>query len=200
MNDLAALAEEQALEELHYQIAELRRMISNLVRVGTVKSFDPKTATAVLDLGFETHDVDVGEHGGAGKDWRPLKAGQQITALCPDGDLGNAFVIAGGFHDDNKAPSQSADEDIRAQRGDGDKAVRLRTTDRLAELDNKAKKTAVRAGDGVAELDNAGGKSAVRAKTNGVVACEVTDITKFKIVVNGQAYHIRPEALLPTSL
>jgi phage baseplate assembly protein gpV len=197
MNDLA---QEQAFEELHYQIAELRRMISNLIRVGTVKSFDPKTATAVLDLGFETHDVDVGEHGGAGADWRPLKKGQQITALCPEGDIANACVIPGGFHEDNKAPSQSADEDIRAQRGEGDKAVRLRTTDSSAELENKAKKTAVRAGDGVAELENAGEKSAVRAKKNGVVVAEVTDVTKFKIVINGQAFYVRPEALLPTSL
>ncbi|MBY6244141.1 hypothetical protein [Methylosinus sp. Sm6] len=124
-----------SLEELSYQIAELRRMISNLVRPGVVKSYDGAKHQAVLDLGFETHPIDVGAHGGTGADFAPLKAGQQIMALCPEGDIGNAMVIAGGFHDGNKAPSQAADEDIRAQRGSGDKAVRLRTTDHAAILE-----------------------------------------------------------------
>lgn len=122
-------------EELSYQVAELRRMMSNLVRPGVVKSYDGRTHSAVLDLGFETHAIDVGAHGGTGADFAPLKKGQQIMALCPEGDIGNAMVVPGGFHDDNKAPSQSADEDIRAQRGSGDKAVRLRTTDTAAFLE-----------------------------------------------------------------
>jgi len=123
------------IEELQYQVAELRRMISVMIRPGTVKSYDAKTHTAVLDLGFETHDVDVGAHGGTGADFAPFKAGQQIMALCPDGDPANGMVIAGGFHDDNKAPSQSAAEDIRAQRGSADKPSRLRTTDKAAILE-----------------------------------------------------------------
>lgn len=134
------------IEELQYQIAELRRMMSVMIRPGTVKRYDPKTHTAVLDLGFETHDVDVGAHAGAGADFAPFKKGQQIMALCPDGDPSNAMVIAGGFHDDNKAPSQSADEDIRAQRGAADKPVRLRTTDKAAFLE--ALGSAIQVADG----------------------------------------------------
>lgn len=218
MNEVDLLALQDTIDRVTFKVAEFERKLSNLVRPGVVKSYDAKNATAVLDLGFETHDVPVGCHAGTGKDWRPFKKGQQITALCPDGDIANAFLLPGGFHDDNPAPSQSADEDIRAQRGDGDKAVRLRTTDDAAELDNKAhktvaragkdaaelvhikKNTAVRAKEKVAELDNPDGKSAVRAKENGIVQCVVEDVTKFKIVIQGQAFYVRPEALLPTDL
>jgi phage baseplate assembly protein V len=215
MNAAMLLSLTERLDGLDYHVAETRRMISNMIRPGVVKSFDAENNTAVLDVGFETHDVPLGNHGGTAKHWHPLKKGQQVTLFCPDGDPSNGFVLPGGFHDDNKAPSQSADEDIPAQRGADDKPVRFRLTDELAELDNRKNKTRVRAGEDsaelvhtknktavrakekVAELDNPDGKTAVRAKEGGVVVAEVTDIAKFNIVVNGQAFSINPQALLP---
>ena len=73
-----------------------------------------------------------------------------MTLLCSDGDIANAFAISGGFHDTNPAPSQSADEDIVAQRGDGDSATRLRTTDAAAFLE--AFKSAFKLEDGKATI------------------------------------------------
>lgn len=137
---------QRTVDDLSFELAETRRRMSNLIRPGTVKSFDPKTNKAVADVGFETHDLPVFNHAGTAKHWHPLKPGQQITLLAPDGDVANGFLIPGGFHDKNPAPSQSADEDIALQRGDDDKAVRFRTTDSEAAMENKAGKSSVVAG------------------------------------------------------
>jgi phage baseplate assembly protein V len=124
------------VEALEYHIADLKRSQSNFIRPAVVVSFDPATNTTIADFGTadapaKTHPVPVFTHAGAGKSWRPLKKGQQITLLCPDGDLSNAIALPGGFHDKNPAPSQSADEDIEAQRG----TARLRSTDTAAFLE-----------------------------------------------------------------
>jgi phage baseplate assembly protein gpV len=211
------LAMQETIDGLLYLSAEHDRRIANLIRPGTIKSYDAEKDTAVLDLDFETHDIPSGMHAGKGKDWSPPKAGQQVTAFCPSGDIANAFFLPGGFHNDNPAPSQSADEDIRAERGSGDEAVRLRTTDDDAELDNKKHKTKVRAGKDVAELDcekhetkvraakevaeldNKKGKSAVRAKKAGVVTLEVEAVEKLKIKAGDQWFAINQTALVPTS-
>jgi len=197
--DARLIAFQETLDQVMYLIAEQDRKLANIIRPGTIKSYDAKTDTAKLDVGFETHDVPSGMHAGIGADWSPAKGGQQITMLCPGGDPANAFFIPGGFHNDNPQPSQSADEDIRARRGAGDKAVQLRTTDDEAGLDCRKHQTFVRAGKEIAELDNIKGKSAVRAKKDGVVHLEVQAIEKLKIKIGDQFFHIRPEALLPTS-
>ncbi len=124
------------VEALEYHIADLKRRQSNYVRPGVVVSFDPTTNSTIANIGsadapVQTHAIPVFTHAGSGKSWRPLKAGQQITLLCPDGDLANAVALPGGFHDKNPAPSSSAAEDIEAQRG----TARLRTTDTAAFLE-----------------------------------------------------------------
>jgi len=124
------------VEALEYHIADLKRRQSNYVRPGVVISFDPATNSTIANIGdattpVQTHAIPVFTHAGSGKSWRPLKVGQQITLLCPDGDLANAVALPGGFHDKNPAPSQSAAEDIEAQRG----TARLRTTDTAALLE-----------------------------------------------------------------
>jgi phage baseplate assembly protein V len=100
------------------------------VRPGVVVSFDPNANAVVVNIGtpdapVNTHSVPLFTHAGSAKSWRPMKAGQQVTLLCPDGDLSNAIALPGGFHDKNPAPSSSAAEDIELQRGNG----RVRATD-----------------------------------------------------------------------
>lgn len=121
------------LDDLYFEVAELKRKFANVVRSGTVKSFDAKTNSIVADVGFDTHAIPYYNHGGTGAHWHPPKPGQQITLLASDGDIANAVAIPGGYHDKNAAPSQSADEDIVAQRGAG--KARLRTTDKAALLE-----------------------------------------------------------------
>jgi phage baseplate assembly protein V len=124
------------VEALEYHIADLKRRESNFIRPGVVSSYDPDANAIVANIGTTdapvlTHPIQVFTHGGKGKSWRPMKVGQQVTLLCPDGDLANAIALPGGFHDQNPAPSSSADEDIEAQRG----TARLRTTDAAAFLE-----------------------------------------------------------------
>ena len=123
----------QELDDVRFELAETKRKLANVVRTGTVKSFDPKTNTVVADVGLETHDIPYFNHGGTGANWHPPKPGQQVTLLASDGDLANAVAIPGGFHDKNPQPSQTADEDIVAQRGPG--KARTRTTDTAAILE-----------------------------------------------------------------
>lgn len=163
------------VEALEYHIAEEKRRQSNYVRPGVVTSFDSKTNTIVANIGtadepVNTHAIPVFTHAGSGKSWRPLKKGQQITLLCPDGDLANAVALPGGFHDKNPAPSQSADEDIEAQRG----TARLRTTDAAAFLECAG--TSVKVEDG---------KITLNAGVTLVVSADGVAITGGKVTHNG---------------
>jgi phage baseplate assembly protein V len=142
------------VEALEYHIADLKRRQSNFIRPGVVVSYDPTANAIVADVGAPdapcpTHPVPLFTHAGSGKSWRPMKAGQQVTLLCPDGDLANALALPGGFHDKNPAPSRSAAEDIEAQRG----TARLRTTDTAAFLECGA--SSVKVEDGVLTLTSA---------------------------------------------
>lgn len=133
------------LDDIEYQLADLKRRQSNFARPGVVKSVN-KDGSVVADVGFTTHDVPVYSHNGAGKSWTPMKAGQQIVLICPDGDLSNAFAIPGGYHDKNPAPSDNLGEDILAQRN----ASRFRTTDAAAFLERGG--SSVKAEDGVVTI------------------------------------------------
>ena len=183
---LAAQISER-LDELLYEHAETKRKFACIIRTGIVKSFKPEDNTAVVDIGFDTHDVPVFNQGGTGKHWHPLKKGQQVTLLCSDGDIANAVIIPGGYHDKNPQPSKSADEDLVAQRGADASPVHMRSQDKHIAFENHA------------------GKSAVRARDAGIVHVKVTSLDKFKIVVGNTqkgetAWRIKPEALIQTDL
>ncbi len=187
-------AQWRALREAHdamaYQVAELHRRLAALVQTGTVKSFDPVNG-AVLDVGYTTHSVPVGWHAGNGADYAPLKVGQQVTLLCPSGDPANGFVLPGGFHDANPAPSTSETDDLRA----ANNGNHLRTNSALATLENTNAKTAVNAGAN-AELTHADG-AAVRAMPNQIVHLEVQSLGNLKIIIGGTSYVLVPTAVTP---
>lgn len=119
---------QETLDAIWEELAEVNRRMSSVVRSGTVKSYDPKTNKAVVNIGFDTHEIPAMSFGGKAKYWSPLAAGQQITVLAPDGNLENAVVLPGGFCDAFKAPSNRADEDVM-QRGEGDEAAIIRIRD-----------------------------------------------------------------------
>ena len=171
----------ERLDALEYLAAEQKVRQSNIVRTGVAQSFDPATNSVVMNLGddaasFLTNSIPVFTHGGAGADWRPIKAGQQMTLLCADGDLSNAVAIPGGFHDANPAPSSSAAEDLVCARG----TVRLRTS----------------AGAASVEADS---KSALRVQPGGWVTAAVQGTTQFVIYDGSQYWMINPMALLPAA-
>lgn len=173
----------ERLDALEYAIADQKRRQSNIVRTGVAKSFDGSANAVVVNLGddeesFLTHAVPLYTHGGTGADWRPMKAGQQVTLLCPDGDIANAVAIPGGFHDANPAPSAKASEDIVMARGD----VRARATDSLIET--------------VADKD-----SKVTVQQQGWVTATVKGTEQFVIfdAISKTYFAIKPDSLVPTS-
>lgn len=177
----------ERLDELLYEHAEMKRKLACVIRTGVVKSFKPDDNTAVVDIGFDTHDVPVFNHGGTGKHWHPLKAGQQVTLLSSDGDIANAVIIPGGFHDANRQPSRSADEDLVAQRGDDGAAVHMRVQDRHIAFENHR------------------GKSALRARDDGIIHLKVKSLDKLKVVTGDtvageKAYIINPAVFILTEL
>ena len=91
-------------DELAYEVAELKRVISNMIRPGVVVSVNNATnpPTAVLDLGIDnnTHQIPNGanhSHAG-GAEGFSIKPGMQVTVFSPDGDLQNAFFTPGGSY------------------------------------------------------------------------------------------------------
>lgn len=171
------------LDDLEYLAATLKTRLGNVVRTGVVKSYDAAKNGVVANLGdddatFLTHTVPVFTHAGSGKDWRPMKAGQQVTLISADGDLSNAVALPGGFHDQNGAPSTQASEDIVMARGD----VRARATDTLIEH--------------VADKN-----SKVTVQQDGWVTATVKGTVRFVIYDSAAKvyYTIDPAALIPTS-
>lgn len=122
---LDRLALQETLDEIMGQLAEMKRSRANMVRPGTVVSYDAAANQAVLQVGYETHAIDCHNHIGH---WNPLVAGQQIMMLCPDGDVSNAMVITGGYLAADKKPSTRDDEQALVPPGaaEGDAALRIR--------------------------------------------------------------------------
>ena len=116
-------AHQEQLDEVLFQLADLKRQKAMMIRPGAVKSFDAGTNTAVLDVGLDTHAVDLGSHVAH---WGPLAAGQQVTLLCPDGELSNAVVIPGGYCDGFAKPSDRPDEQAFVPPGGGGDKAALR--------------------------------------------------------------------------
>ena len=174
----------QRLDDLEYAVADQKRRQANIVRTGVVKTFDPAdNGSVVVDLAsaddttpFLTHSIPLFTHAGAGKDWRPFAAGQQVTLICADGDLANAVAIPGGFHDKNPAPSKSADEDIVGARG----SVLVRTNTTTASL----------------EADSSTNLKAIQG---GWTLASVQGTAQFVIFDGSNYWQINPAALLPAS-
>lgn len=147
-----------AFDEVLFQLASLKSRLSNMVRPVKIVSYDAAKNTAVVefDKDANTHSVPLYHHVGH---WSPPKPGQMMTLMSPDGDIANAFLLPGGYRDEDQKPSTRADEDAIARQA-----------------------------------------SALRVRDGGIVRAEVETRPKFKIVINGQAFAIRAEALEPTSL
>lgn len=92
------------------QLAEADRRIANVVRVGTVKSVDPATATAVVNFGdFDSPPIPVGQLGaGAIQFWWMPSAGEQVLVTCEGGDIAQGIIVSSIYA--GNAPSQDGSE------------------------------------------------------------------------------------------
>ena len=90
---------------------------------GTIATVDLAAATCGVDIGGDDGPVVTAplrwiERGsGATRTWSPPSVGEQVTLLCPGGDLAGALVLRGVRSDANPAAGDSTRELI--QFGDG---------------------------------------------------------------------------------
>lgn len=96
-------------------IAELLRLINNLIRIGTIAKIsygDPAVNPPVPPL----VRVQCGElltgwirwiesRAGTTRTWCPPTLGEQVVIIAPGGDLNTAFVLTGLFSERHRAPS-----------------------------------------------------------------------------------------------
>ncbi|MFY3303602.1 phage baseplate assembly protein V [Achromobacter xylosoxidans] len=99
-------------------IAEILRLLSNLIRIGTVFAVDLSVRPAKVRVstgGLETDWLQWREtRAGTTTTWNPPTTGEQVIILCPGGDPAAGIVLAGLNSEAIPAPSDSPDEHVTA--------------------------------------------------------------------------------------
>ncbi|HDR2703969.1 TPA: phage baseplate assembly protein V [Enterobacter roggenkampii] len=96
---------------MNEQLAEIQRLLRNLIRIGTVSAVNLDDGLCRVDTGKNTtgwlHWLSA--RAGKTRSWNAPSVGEQVLILCLGGELDTGFVLPGIFSDDNPAPSASAD-------------------------------------------------------------------------------------------
>jgi phage baseplate assembly protein V len=91
--------------------AEILRLISNLIRIGTVEEVDVDAVCVRVKSGDNLtgwiHWIST--RAGTTKIWNPPTIGEQVVLLSPSGDLAQALVLCSLNSDQHPAPKNSAD-------------------------------------------------------------------------------------------
>lgn len=94
-------------------LADLARLIENLLRLGTIAQVQHTTPprVRVRTGGIETDWLPWAElRAGRTRTWNPPTVGEQVLLFCPSGDTRNGVVLCGIPSDDTDTPSHSPDE------------------------------------------------------------------------------------------
>lgn len=93
-------------------IAELLRLLENIVRTGTVTEIDEeKWRVRVQSGGLDSNWLRwTAQRAGAFKVWVPPSVGEQVWFLCLGGNTDVAFIGGSLYSDDNPAPGASRNE------------------------------------------------------------------------------------------
>lgn len=100
--------------------AELHRRFHSMVVFGTVVAVDYHNKRLKLQEGADDDQDKLvtgwipfpAESGRNYKRWRPVKLGQQFTALCRDGDPVQGRIVGESWWDDNDSPSTDKGIDV----------------------------------------------------------------------------------------
>lgn len=99
-----------------HEIAELFRLISNLIRIGTVFAVDLAGQPArvrVASGDLQSNWLPWLElRAGSTTTWNPPTVGEQVVLLCPDGDPAAGVALMGLNSDGIPAPSARAAEHV----------------------------------------------------------------------------------------
>lgn len=97
-------------------ISEILRLLSNLIRIGTVFAVDLSVRPAKVRVstgGLQTDWLQWREaRAGSTTTWNPPTTGEQVIILCPGGDPAAGIVLAGLNSEAIPAPSDSQDEHV----------------------------------------------------------------------------------------
>lgn len=87
-----------------------RRLIGNLMRLGTIESLDLAQGTARVRVGeMVTGDIPfAGARAGAVRIWSPPSIGEQVVLFCPEGDAEAGIILGALFCDAHPAPASDA--------------------------------------------------------------------------------------------
>lgn len=91
--------------------AELLRLITNLIRIGTIDQIDVEQTRVRVKSGENLTGwlPWITARAGTTKNWNPPTLGEQVVLLSPCGDLSQALVLGSLNSDENPAPQNSAD-------------------------------------------------------------------------------------------
>ncbi|MCX9067660.1 phage baseplate assembly protein V [Citrobacter portucalensis] len=96
---------------MNKQITELYRLLTNMIRTGTILEVDLKRGLCRVQTGeLQTTWLNwLTPRAGRSRTWWAPSVDEQVLLLSIGGDLTTAFVLPGIFSDDHPAPSASAD-------------------------------------------------------------------------------------------
>jgi len=96
---------------MNEQLFEIKRLLRNLIRIGTVSAVNLDGGLCRVDTGKNTTNWLhwLSARAGKTRSWNAPSVGEQVLILCLGGELDTGFVLPGIFSDANPAPSASAD-------------------------------------------------------------------------------------------
>lgn len=97
----------------NYDLTEMNRALSNMIRVGNIRAVDVANARVRVAFGGCVSDWLPWGTARAGnrRDWTVPNVGEQVMVFSPFGDPTQAVVGPSIFQDDFSAPATSADQD-----------------------------------------------------------------------------------------
>jgi len=101
MSDFDAL--QRQIDDMSLLIADMQRQIHIASgMMGVVKSYDKTKHVAVVDLGYESHEIPVCDSNG---DVSPLAKDDLVHVYAPSGDMSNAYCRPSGYSGKQKPPA-----------------------------------------------------------------------------------------------
>lgn len=84
-----------------------RRLIGNLMRLGTIDSIDLAQGTVRVRVGeLLTGDIPfAAPRAGAVRIWSPPSVGEQVLLFCPEGDIAAGIILGALYSDAHPAPT-----------------------------------------------------------------------------------------------
>lgn len=96
---------------MSFALSENERLLSNLIRVGTISELDQANARVTVKIGALTTDwlPWITARAGATRTWSAPRAGEQVLVLSPYGDPAQGLVLPAIYQDAHPAPATSQD-------------------------------------------------------------------------------------------